>query len=247
MSENQPRPDDATELPPPARLTRETMLGCVGLLCVLLMLPLLWLAVGSGPGWLRHGLPLLAFAVAIGGAALALRVPASLSARSNDPQRPLTHAGSAPSVERPATSGNRLSSVLAASLMIAAVVGFALELVHSGAAWGLALMLIAGALLLAQGALVSIRRLPAPALRWVRVSIYGARGRHSGPLIATGFVALCGAFFLALLDGYVWGSIGLALFVVVAVMLTPLARRLPPPRGPQRTIDSRAPQSNDSN
>ena len=242
MSEQQPPTERETELAAPARMSRGTLLGCVGLVCILLTLPLLWLAVGVGSGWLAHVLPLLAFATAIGGAALTLRVPSALTARSNDPQRPLTREGAAPAIERPATSANRLAWAFSAALLVCALLGYALEVTRIGVLWGLALMLIAGAVILAQGVLVGWGRQPAPALRWLRVSIYGATARQSGTLLSIGFVTLGGALFLALLDGYVWGPVGLALLVAALVMITPLARRAPRRRGSQRADDSRTGQ-----
>jgi hypothetical protein len=193
-----------------------------------------------GTGWLAHVLPLLAFIAAIGGAALAFRVPAARAARSNDPHRPLTPTGSAPIIERPARLANRLMWWLAIVLVASAVGGYAMEVIANGAVWGLALMLGAGVLLLAQGALVGAGRLPAPALRWLRLSIYGETSRQSGPLLAVGVVTLAAALFLALLDGYAWGPLGLALLVVALVMLTPFARRTPRRDRPPRMIDGAA-------
>jgi hypothetical protein len=240
MSEDAPHTEDAPELTPTARVTRDTLLGCLGLFCVLLTLPLLWLAVGAGSGWLAHVLPLLAFAAAIGGAALTLRVPAGGAIRSSDPQRPLTHAGSTPSIERPATRANRLAWALSAALTTCALGGYALEVIRTSAVWGLTLMLGAGLLLLAQGLLVGGGRLPAPALRWLRLTIYGGAGRQSAPLIAVGFVTMAGALFLALLDGYRWGPLGLALLVVTLALIAPFARRMPRRPGPLRTINRSA-------
>lgn len=228
MSQDGPPTPDPAELTPPARITRETLIGCLGLVCVLLTLPLLWLAVGVGGGWLAHVLPLLAFIAAIGGAALTLVVPASRVTRSSDPQRPLTHQGGAPMVERPAALGNRLSWASAAFLIVCAVAGFAAESLTGGeAAWGLALMLVAGALLLTHGGLVGFRLVPPPALRWLRLSIYNGPIRQSAALLATGFVAVGGALFLALLDGRLWGVLGLALLVAALALMTPLTRRIP--------------------
>lgn len=228
MSQDGPPIEEREELAPPARITRETLLGCLGLACVLLTLPLLWLAVGVGGGWLAHVLPMLAFISAIGGAALTLVVPATRVLRSSDPRRPLTHQGAAPVVERPAAQAHRISWAAAALLVVFALVGFAIETLSGGAIGGLGLMLGSGALLLVQGALVTAGLLPAPALRWLRLSIYGGALRQSAPLLAAGFVAFGGALFLALLDGHLWGLLGLGLLVVAVALLTPLARRVPP-------------------
>lgn len=243
MNDDAPRTEDNGGLAAPARFTRETLLGCLGLFCVLLTLPLLWLAVGAGPGWQAHVLPLLAFIAAIGGAALTLRAPGSFVSRSTDPRRPLTHAGASPAIERPAALTNRLAWTLAAALCACAISGYAWEVAHSGTPWGLALMLLAGLLLLAQGMLTGMRRFPSPALRWLRLSIYGEMGRQSAPLIAIGFVTMGCALFLALLDGYLWGALGLALVVAVAVMAAPLARRMPRRYQSPRAVNERANQS----
>lgn len=240
MSDERTNAENRAQVTPPARFSRDTLLGCLGLGCVLLTLPLLWLAVGVGSGWLSHALPLLAFAAAVGGGALTLRVPAALGMRSADPLRPLTHSGAAPAIERPATAANRAAWALSALLLFAAISGYALEVVRPGSIWGLALMLAAGALMLAQGLLVGWGRLPAPALRWLRLSIYGATGRQSGSLVAIGFVIVGAALFLALLDGYAWGLAGLTLCVLALVLLTPLARRMPNQRRAPHVPDETA-------
>lgn len=243
MSDDLPQTNDPTQLPGPARFTRETFIGCVGLLCVLMTIPLLWIAVGLGRGWLNHALPLLAFAAAIGGAALTLRVPSGLTARSNDPRRPLTSSGGSPTIEQPAATANRFAAALSGMLALFASVGVFFELTQPGKPWGLSLMLVSGAALLIQGLLVYSDRTPTPAWRWVRRSIYGAAFRASGPLIAGGVFSLCGALFLALLDGYSWGLLGLASVVTLGILLTPLARRMPPQQRRARSDIRRTPWS----
>ncbi len=243
MSDELPRTDDPTQLPGPARFTRETLIGCVGLLCVLLTVPLLWIAVGLGRGWLNHALPLLAFAAAIGGAALTLRVPSGLITRSNDPRRPLTSSGDAPTIEQPATTANHLTAALSTILALVAAVGICFELAQPGKPWGLAFMLASGAALLILGLLVYSDRAPAPAWRWVRRSIYGAAFRTSGPLIAGGLFSLCGGLFRGMLDGYSWGVLGLATVVVIGMLLTPLARRMPPQPRRARPVNRHTPWS----
>jgi len=237
MSDEPPNAEERPELTQPARITRDTLMGCLGLGCILLTLPLLWLAVGAGTGWPSHVLPVLAFVAAIGGAALTLRVPGGLAARSSDPRRPLTQAGAAPTIERPATRANRIAWGCASTLLLGALGGYTAEVAQPGRPWGLALMFTTGVLILAQGILVGWGRLPAPALHWLRLSIYGATARQSGPLIAAGFILTGGALFLALLDGFIWGPLGLALLVSALVMLTPLARRVPSRHGPLRAAD----------
>lgn len=232
MSEDRDPVTGEPETVQPARFTRETLIGCVGLGLVLLTLPLLWLSASVGAAWLSHTLPLLALLSLAAGGALALGVPAGRAARSRDPQRPLTRAGVAPSIERPATSANRAMWGLSAALIAIAIAGYGAELVRPGAVPGLTLMLAAGALLVIEGALVSLGRAPVPALRWLRLTMYGGAGRQSLKLLVAGAIALIVALFLAQLDGYIWGVLGLATLIAALALLTPLVRRTPPPRFP---------------
>lgn len=241
MSEQDPRaPDDMAPVAP-ARLTRETALGCVGIACVLLPLPLIWLGLGSTSGWVARALPLAVFALVALGVTLTLRVPGGLTARSRDPVRPLTRAGVSPVVERPATPASRASFALAAGLVMVAGLGYIAESGTQGkhAPWGLLVSLLAGVGLLAQAALVGARWLAGPALRWRRMTLAGAPRGASSALAALGFVAVGGSLLLALLEGFTWGAAGLALLVVTLALAAPLARRAPPreqPR-PYRGID----------
>lgn len=227
MNERNPQATDDSALAPPARLTRETLLGCLGLACVLLVLPLIWLALGSAPGWLARALPLGAFALVVLGITLTLRVPGGLTPHSRDPRRPLTRAGAPPVIERPATPAARASLALSAALIATAAAGYLVESGAQGkhAPWGLVVSLVAGAALLAQAALVGAGRLVGPALRWQRVSLAGVARGASGALAGIGFVAVGGSLLLALLEGFVWGAAGLAMLVVALSLAAPLARR----------------------
>ena len=236
MSEDRERLSENAE---PARFTRDTLLGCVGLALILLTLPLLWLAVSIGGGWLTHVLPLLAFGAAVGGAALTLRVPAGQLARSNDPHRPLTRSGVTPTIERPATPGNRASWAFGCAFVAAVLGGYSLELAHPGGMFGLALMLAAGSLLVTQGVVVAWGRMPAPALHWLRLSLYSETSRQSATLVALGLITLGAALFLALLDGYMWGTLGLVSLTAILVFIIPLARRSPAQRFPTGANGSR--------
>lgn len=234
MSQTEPPMSDGAELAPAPRFTRGTFLGCVGLFCTLLALPLLWLAVSVSARWASHLLPPLAFVAAIGGAALTLRVPGSQAFGSRDPRRPLTHSGSSPTVERPATAANQMVWALAAALTLGALGGYVLEVAHNRDTLGLSLAIGGGLALLGLGSLVASGRAPAPGLRWLKLSIYGDVTRQSAPLIAIGFITTAGALFSALLDGYGWASLALAALIALVVSVTPLARRLP-----RRTIPPR--------
>ncbi|HEU0027063.1 MAG TPA: hypothetical protein VFQ25_08100 [Ktedonobacterales bacterium] len=229
MSEREPQANDELGLAPPARITRETLLGCLGIACVLLLLPLLWLAAGAASSWLARALPLGAFALVVLGVVLTLRVPGALTPRSRDPRRPLTREGRAPLIERPATPLTRASFALAAGLGALAGAGYLLESGAQGThtPWGLLVSLIAGMGLMAQGVFVGAGRLTPPALRWQRLAISGAAPWQGATLAAIGFVAVGGSLLLAMLEGYTWGAAGLAALLLILVVSAPFARRTP--------------------
>ncbi len=229
MSERDPRVSDDTGLAPPARFTRETLLGCLGIACVLLMLPLLWVALGSTPLWVARMAPLVVLTLAAVGVALMTRVPGGFARRSRDPHRPLTRAGAPPIVERPATSASRASYLLAAGLSLLAGAGYLVESVAQRAhtPWGLFVSLTAGFGLLAQAALVYGDRLAAPALRWQRRSIAHGAFEHGSALAGIGLVAISSSLMLAMLEGFLWGAMGLAALFVMLVMSAPLFRSAP--------------------
>jgi hypothetical protein len=222
-----------TELAPlPNRFTRDTLLGCVGIGCVLGMLGLFFLPldVWHVPGWLALLVPLLALGVLALGAWLLMRVPAGSLPIARDPLRPLTGAGRAPVVERPATAANRLSAGLTLSLALtgAAAVGvIATGAFHRRALLPAILVTgLVGCALVGFGVLVGAGRVPPPAWRWVRMPLRGA-ARSAIPLGLAGFAALLWALLVAADAGYRWGVIGLGLLVVGFVLAAPLARRAP--------------------
>lgn len=229
MSERDPQVRDDLGLSSPARFTRETLLGCLGIACVLLVLPLLWVALGSASDWVARMTPLAALALAATGFAFMLRVPGSHTPRSRDPRRPLTRAGAPPVVERPASFATRASYALAVGLGVLAGVGYLIETGAHGAhmPWGLALSLAAGVALLAQALLVYGGLLAPPALRWQRLSITGAALGQGAALAAVGFVAVSSSLLLAMLEGFTWGAIGLTALFLILVGSAPLFRRAP--------------------
>jgi hypothetical protein len=87
---------------------------------------------------------------------------------------------------------------------------------------------LSGILLISLGLLVAGRRLPVPALRWVRVHVQSNWSRQGAPLLLVGLVWLAWALWVALGAGYAFGAGGLALLTLVAVLVAPLAHRLPP-------------------
>jgi hypothetical protein len=222
-----------TELAPlPNRFTRDTLLGCVGIACVLGMVGLFFLPldVWRVPGWLALLVPLLAFAVLVLGAWLLMRVPAGSRPIPRDPLRPLTGAGRAPLVERPAMAANRLSAGLA--LMLALVGAVAVGVIANGAFQRRALLpailvtALAGCALMGFGVLVAAGKVAPPAWRWARMPLRGA-ARSAIPLVLAGLAALAWALLVAADAGYRWGIIGLGLLVIGGVLAAPLARRVP--------------------
>ncbi len=229
MSERDPQVRDDLGLAPPARITRETLLGCLGIACVLLVLPLLWVALGSTSAWVARMTPLAALALAANGFAFMLRVPGGRTPRSLDPRRPLTRAGTPPVVERPASFATRASFALAMVLGILAGSGYLVEAGTQGAhtPWGLAISLVAGIALLAQALLVYGGLFALPALRWQRLSITGVALGQSAALAALGFVAVSSSLLLAMLEGFTWGAIGITALFLFLVVCAPLLRRAP--------------------
>lgn len=213
------------------RFTRGTLLGCVGLLCVLALPVLLFLPLDTWrvPGWLAVLVPLAGIGGLALGALLLMRVPPG-SPPAPNPFAPLTAGGMPPLVERPATTANRigvavtlllLSTALAAVIVIA---GGAFQ--HHELLPALFVIGLCGCALIAYGALIGTNRLPPPALRWVRQPVTG-HIRQAAPLVLAGLAALTWMLLVAADAGYRWGFIGLGLLVVGGVLAAPLARRAP--------------------
>jgi hypothetical protein len=212
-----------------ARHQRETLIGCLGIACVLLFAPLLWLAVGAPTPWLARLAPLAGAVVVMAGITLMLRVPGSDTPRSRDPHKPLTRAGALPVVERPATLATRAS--LALAIALAALTGggyFIAALAGAGKmVWALPVSLISGLALFAQGALARAGRFPAPALRWQRLTITGGALGRGASLSAAGLTGVGATLLLATLDGDSWGFVGISLLLMAVIALAPFARRAP--------------------
>jgi hypothetical protein len=230
-----PMPESsASEGPLPNRFNRGTLLGCAGLLSVLGMPALLFLPIEqwSPPLWLALLVPLAAFALAALGAWLLSRVPASAPIHSRDPEHPLTTTGLPPLMERPAGRANQVALWAIVGLVLLAASGYVLtsssHMVQSDVERGIMLSGIAGVALIADGLLIAGRRLPVPALRWVRVPVQSAFSRQGAPAVLLGLVWLAWALWVALGVGLPTGAVGLALLTLLAVAAAPLGRRVPP-------------------
>jgi hypothetical protein len=218
--------------PLPNRFTRGTLLGCLGILCVLALPVLLFLPLDEWrvPGWLALLVLLLAFSAMAVGVLLMAGVPPGSLPVARNPLRPLTGAGMPPIIERPAAAGNRMGALVTLALVLA---GLAAVFVIAGGAFHrqallpaiLSISLASGALVV-YGLLIGVGRLPPPAWRWVRTPIRG-NARSAAPLVLAGLAALAWALLVAADAGYRWGFIGLGLLVVGGVLAAPLARRLP--------------------
>lgn len=240
MNDHDPRYDApgadsslASAEPLPNRFTRGTLLGCVGILCVLALPVLLMLPLDSWrvPGWLAILAPLAGICALALGAMLLLRVPPGYLPARN-PFAPLTAGGMPPLVERPATAANRFGAAVALLLVSTAAAAI---LVIAGGSFqhhellpALLVIGLTGCSLIVYGTLIGMNRLPPPAVRWVRQPVTGHL-RQAAPLILAGLAALTWMLLVAADAGYRWGFIGLGLLVVGGVLAAPLARR--PPRG----------------
>lgn len=231
------------DAPLPNRLNRSTLVGFIGIGCVLL-LPLvlvLPLAEWGIQRWAYLLIHLLAFAAVSAGALLLAGVP-TMAPRSHDPAHPLTSAGASPVIERPARLANRLmvpGFVLPCMLIIGGFSVAAFAVPASSALLVGTLVTAGGGLTLAVlGLLVAQRIAPPPALLWVQAPIEGRLIRLATPFFAVGLPALGWALLTAALDGEAWGGIGLALALLAAVLLVPMLRRLPPLHAARRRAQS---------
>ena len=217
--------------PLPNRFSRATLLGCLGIACVMALPLLLFLPLDTWrvPGWLALLAPLAGIVGLAVGAGLLMRVPSG-SMPARNPFAPLTAAGAPPLVERPATAANRAGAAAALALFTVALL--AVVIIAGGSFQqrellpALFTLGLCGAALVAYGALIGTRRLPPPALHWVRQPVRG-QIRPAVTLVLAGLAAITWMLLVAADAGYRWGYIGLGLLVVGGVMAAPLARRAP--------------------
>lgn len=233
MNERERRVRDEHGLEEPARLNGETLLGCLGIGCILFALLLFGVSFDLGYNWITRLAPLMVFSLLALGVGFIMRVPAGIAPRSHDPRHPLTRTGTAPLLERPATNGTRASLGVMVGLVVSAGVGYvaAVALPNAAPPWGLFAAIAAGIGLWTQALLIYTSRAPAPALNWQRLTPSGVANGQIGALIALGLIAIGSSLLLALMEGFGWGEIGLAALLVALVGAAPLARRAPIPSG----------------
>lgn len=217
--------------PLPNRITRGTVIGCLGILCVLALPALVFLPIEDFklPAWLLRLILLGGLSLAPCGIWLLGQVPSGFVARPTDPLHPLTSEGRPPIVERPALSGNRVSLgfvlllgvVAAAGCLIACFTPFGRRDLVVGTEISGATGLCAFVL----SALVMTRRAPIPAWNWVRAPIAGGGGKGTFALAFGGIVVVAWSLFVAGFAGFMWARIGLGMFVLVGVLLGPFLQR----------------------
>lgn len=219
--------------PLPNRFTRGTLLGCVGILCVLALPALLAIPVETLPlpEWVQRLVPLVGVAIVIVGAWLLSRVPSAGARRISDPTRPLTRSGRAPVLERPAADGNRLMLGSALALCGCCVVGYVLVSMTGvsdvAILVGTLITYLAGLLLLGLSVLALFLRLPVPVWRWERIAVQRNLAPQALPFACVGVIAVVWSLFIAAAQGYFWAPIGVGALLLAAALTGPILQRLP--------------------
>jgi len=232
--DQQPYAADYPGGPLPNRLTRGTLVGCVGLAGVLALPVMLFLPLETWglPRWAFLLAQLLAFSALGGGIWLLARVPSSVRVRSNDPLHPLTARGAAPVLERPAGRANRIGFGAVWALLALGVEGFALAAFD--VTWlpaiplGMALVALAGLSLAVYGFCIAFGRLEPPATRWVRTPATSQWLPQGGSVMLLGLTLLGWALLVAAEAGFAWGAVGLVILLLGTLFLAPVFRQLPP-------------------
>jgi hypothetical protein len=225
------RNDDRGAPPLEHHLDRGTIIGCLGLPCVLALPAILFLPVETWhlPTWALRLVPLVAIGCALVGAILLVRVPSAAPARSQDPLHPLTSRGSAPVQDLPAAFRNRVTLAAAALLLALCVLGYVLVsfgIYPATTLSGTLLTAAAGAALLVSGVLAAAGQLPVPAWRWVRLPIAAGLAPQALPTAAAGALALAWALIVAAGEGYAWAPLGVGALILGGALAGPAARRL---------------------
>lgn len=228
-----PHEDVQGAAPLPNRFTRGTLVGCVGILCVMTLPALLAIPVETLrlPEWVQRLVPLVGIAVVLVGAWLLSRVPSAGAQRRSDPTRPLTRSGRVPMLERPAADGNRLMLGSALALCGCCVVGYVLVSLTGVSdaviLVGTLITYLAGLLLLGLSVLALFLRLPVPAWRWERIAVQRNLAPQAVPFACVGVVAVVWSLFIAAAQGYFWAPIGVGALLMAAVLTGPILQRLP--------------------
>lgn len=217
--------------PLPNRITRGTVIGCVGILCVLALPALVFLPIEDFelPAWLLRLTLLGGLSLAPCGIWLLGQVPSGFVPRPANPMHPLTSRGRPPVIERPATGGNRASMsavlVIACGAAVGCFVACFVPFGRRDVVVGTEIAGAAGLCMFALGVLVVSRRAPEPAWSWVRTPVGGGVGKGIFAMAFGGIVIVVWSLFVAGFAGFMWARIGLGMFVLVGVLLGPLLQR----------------------
>ena len=231
--EQHPFVADDSDGPLPNRLTRGTLMGCVGLAGVMALPLLLFLPLESWglSTWAYLLIQLLAFGALGGGIWLLAHVPSTARIRSTDPMYPLTARGAVPVRERPAGRPNRVGLAAVWAMLLVAIAGFAVAAVDTGQDGaipiGMAIVSLAGASLAGYGLCIAVGRLEPPALHWVRTPAIATWFPQGGSVMLIGLTLLGWALLIAAEDRLIWGAIGLVALLLAILLVTPLFRQLP--------------------
>lgn len=219
--------------PLPNRLTRGTVLGCVGIVGVMMLPLMLFLPLEAWglPRWANMVIQLLAFCALGGGIWLLARVPPAIRQRSRDPLHPLTARGSLPVLERPATRQNWLGLIIILILLALSATGFALAGFSIGQrnaiSLGMAITSMSGFFLTIYGFCIALGRVEPPAFRWVRMPAVRSWLPQGGFVMLSGLVLLGWALLTAAEASLAWGAIGLTLLLIATLLVAPTLQRLP--------------------
>lgn len=227
------RTADYANDPLPNRLTRGTLMGCLGLAGVMALPLMLFLPLETWglPRWMFLFVQLLAFCAFGGGIWLLARVPSTARAQSNDPLRPLTAQGRVPVRERPARWPNRLGLCVIGALLALGIAGFALAAFdvtwQAAVPAGMLVDCLAGMALAAYGVGIAYGRFGPPALHWVRTPVMAHWLPQGGSVMLMGLTLTAWALLVAAEARFAWGAVGLVVLLLAIVVIAPTIRRLP--------------------
>ena len=219
--------------PLPNRLTRGTLMGCLGLAGVFALPLMLFLPLESWdlPRWGFLLVQLAAFCVFGGGIWLLAHMPSATQKRPSDPMHPLTARGVAPVLERPASWANRLGLISVWVLLLVAVAGFALAAFDVGQQvaipFGMMVVSLSGVLLAAYGFCIALGWMEPPAFWWARTPATSSWLPQGGSVMLLGMTILGWALLVAAEARLAWGAIGLVVLLLATLLVAPTLRRLP--------------------
>lgn len=224
---------------------RSTLLGCLGLGCVLLFPVLLFLPTDEPgvPRWIASLVPLCGLGIAAAGVWLVARVPASAPPHSSDPLAPLTGAGRSPVRDVPARRSNRIAFTVCVALAVVCLVGYLLATLvvrPRDVLAGTLLAALAGGTLGSYAILATRRSVPMPALRWVTSPVGRGVSPQAVPFLLVGAVAYTWALIVAFEAGYAWAALGAGIAILLACLMGPVGQRLPHDRDAGPRLRSRA-------